>query len=308
MMLDDFARNMLAMKCCRALYAHLADKYSQDQCRKAFVDAMNAKSKLWGLNHTKWINPSGLGEDGNYSSSTARDLALLGLYAMQYPQMREIWRHDKVYAMHITKPYLIHYKKHIIRYIASTVESDMIGGVFPVVGAKTGAGDGYFTLLAICKMPDREGFVSVAIMQADSLEKRFDAIEETLYAIMGGGGRKKITSAKNACAYYKSPDGTISCVYEQNADEQSAPMSVTKVMTCCICLDYEKNFYRLIRIRPYDMIGTEGTSGNVFKEWEKVSLLDTMCAAMLPSSNQAANAIAREIGRIILVKNGDLKK
>ena len=48
------------------------------------------------------------------------------------------------------------------------------------------------------------------------------------------------------------------------------------------------------------MQGTEGTSGNVFKEWEKVSLEDVMYAALLPSSNQAANAIARVIGNKIL--------
>lgn len=70
-------------------------------------------------------------------------------------------------------------------------------------------------------------------------------------------------------------------------------------MTLCVCLDYIDDLQRKMHIRPSDMKGTEGTSGNVFKEWEKASIKDVMYAALYPSSNQAANALAREIGKNI---------
>ena len=298
-------RDILAVKHLRYIWVRLTDAHSPMQCTEAFVGQMNAKAKNWGMINTHWINPSGLGVNGRYSQTTARDLAIMGLRAMDYPYLQKMWQTGLVYPMHITKPYIVHPKKHIIRRIASTVESMNIGE-FPILGIKTGAGDDYYTLVAICEIPGIEGYVSVAIMQASSIENRFEAMKEALFAAQNtlmGGGEINVTKARNACAYYQPKNGDAYCVYEQNADEVSAPMSTTKIMTLCVSLDNEKNTQRKIRIRPSDMKGTEGTSGNVFKEWEKVSLEDAMYAALLPSSNQAANAIAREIGKNILCSN-----
>lgn len=69
-----------------------------------------------------------------------------------------------------------------------------------------------------------------------------------------------------------------------------------------VALDSGIDVNEEVIIKPFDIIGTEGTSGCVFKVWEKVKLVDLYYAAMLPSSNQAANAIARTIGEVILNK------
>ena len=183
-------RDILAVKHLRNIWARLTDAYSPMQCKEAFVGQMNAKASEWGMVNTHWINPSGLGENGRYSQTTARDLALMGLHAMHYPYLRKMWQSEFVYPMHITKPYLVHPKKHIIRRIASTVECMHIGD-FPILGIKTGAGDDYYTLVAICEIPGMSGYVSASIMRADTLENRFEAMEELLFAtkniLMGGG-------------------------------------------------------------------------------------------------------------------------
>ena len=51
---------------------------------EAFVDLMNEKAKALGMNHTHFMNCHGYEADGHYSC--ARDLAIMGRYAMQnYP-------------------------------------------------------------------------------------------------------------------------------------------------------------------------------------------------------------------------------
>lgn len=51
--------------------------------KDAFAKLMNAKAKAIGMKSTNFVNPSGLTEDGHYS--TAYDMALLGSYAVKNP-------------------------------------------------------------------------------------------------------------------------------------------------------------------------------------------------------------------------------
>ena len=52
----------------------------------AFVSAMNNKARQLGMDHTQYVDPTGL-SSGNQSS--ARDLAILGAAAYQRPLLRE---------------------------------------------------------------------------------------------------------------------------------------------------------------------------------------------------------------------------
>jgi D-alanyl-D-alanine carboxypeptidase len=61
---------------------------TDDQAVQNFVDEMNQRIKDMGLTHTHLMNPHGLGVDGHYS--TARDLAIFTMYALQYPIFRQV--------------------------------------------------------------------------------------------------------------------------------------------------------------------------------------------------------------------------
>ena len=50
-----------------------------------FVKMMNDKAKELGLNHTNFVNPTGLDEEGHYSS--AYDVAMIALELMNYPDV-----------------------------------------------------------------------------------------------------------------------------------------------------------------------------------------------------------------------------
>ena len=53
-----------------------------------FVDMMNAKAKKLGLKNTVYLNPTGLHEDGHYT--TVRDIYTLTLYALKNKTFKEI--------------------------------------------------------------------------------------------------------------------------------------------------------------------------------------------------------------------------
>lgn len=53
-----------------------------------FADKMNNKAKELGCKNTHFVNPSGIHNDDHYS--TAYDMALIGLYASKYSEIREI--------------------------------------------------------------------------------------------------------------------------------------------------------------------------------------------------------------------------
>lgn len=60
---------------------------------EAFVDEMNRRAEKLNLNHTHFVNPIGLDDDGHYSS--AYDLAILTKYALHMPAFRNIVRMDE---------------------------------------------------------------------------------------------------------------------------------------------------------------------------------------------------------------------
>jgi D-alanyl-D-alanine carboxypeptidase len=54
----------------------------------AFVDVMNQRAQIMGMNDTHFANPHGLDDSNHYSS--AYDMAVLARYAMQNPEFRQI--------------------------------------------------------------------------------------------------------------------------------------------------------------------------------------------------------------------------
>ncbi len=96
------------------------------ETREAFVSLMNQKAKLLGMENTSFKNPSGLTEEGHYS--TAYDMAVLGSYAIKNLLFRSICSLDTVRVSYGTPEYERTFKNH--NRLLSSCE-----GVF---GIKTG--------------------------------------------------------------------------------------------------------------------------------------------------------------------------
>ncbi len=94
--------------------------------RGKFVSLMNKKAKAIGMENTCFKNPSGLTEEGHYS--TAFDMAILGSCAIKNAEFRSICSSDKVWVSYGNPEYQRLFKNH--NKLLTTCE-----GVF---GIKTG--------------------------------------------------------------------------------------------------------------------------------------------------------------------------
>lgn len=94
--------------------------------------------------------------------------------------------------------------------------------------------------------------------------------------------------------YQKQADTPI---YSYNGDTGAVPASVTKTMNLITAMPYITSIKNRYTISASDI---RTGSGNIFQSGDIVSIEDLMYAAMLPSSNTAATAIAHYVGGIIL--------
>lgn len=84
--------------------------------------------------------------------------------------------------------------------------------------------------------------------------------------------------------------------FERNADEQCKVASTTKVMTVHLAVKYG-NLDDVVTVSG-DSAGIEGSTAGL-QSGDRMTLRDLLMCAMLPSGNDAADAIARHVGRVI---------
>jgi serine-type D-Ala-D-Ala carboxypeptidase (penicillin-binding protein 5/6) len=122
----------------------LADNYCPSKvglnCGKtAFVEAMNAKAENLHLTDTHFLNPTGLDEDGHYSS--AADLARLADYLLGFPYLAKI----------VSTENAVIASADYSSYHSLTNVNSLLGKVSGVQGVKTGftdkAGESLVTLV-----------------------------------------------------------------------------------------------------------------------------------------------------------------
>ncbi len=82
-------------------------------------------------------------------------------------------------------------------------------------------------------------------------------------------------------------------VFQKNAFEKAPMASTTKIMTAVVAIENGK-LDKIITI-PREAVGIEGSS-IYLKEGERLTLYELLCALLLESANDAATAIAIEIG------------
>ena len=75
-----------------------------------FINLMNEKAKLIGMNDTKFCTPSGLDKDNHHS--TAHDMALLGAYAMENEKFSNIVSQKSMPIKFINPSKTVNYKNH----------------------------------------------------------------------------------------------------------------------------------------------------------------------------------------------------
>lgn len=116
-----------------------------------FADMMNAKAASLGATNTHFVNPHGLDDPNHYT--TARDLAIIGSYAMRIPLIRQIA---------VTPTYTIPWPGHPWDRVA-TAHNKFLSMYQYANGIKTGLTDraGYCLVGSACK--DGRELISVVL-------------------------------------------------------------------------------------------------------------------------------------------------
>ena len=267
--------------------------YTSEDCINKFMELVNKKAKYFGMSNSNFTSPSGAG--GN--TSCAKDLAISGYYACGYREILDIWKN---------KTYEVDIKGANARKtnVASTLMSASIGE-YKIYGGKTGSWSNVENLVAIAEVKGK--IYACCVMDCGSSSNRFTAMKELLDVIANESG--EVNTASAACAYELGTQipqlydvAKITPVYSKQENLEIIPASVTKIMTAMTALDFCPYLGEKMEFISSDL--TDG-SGAIFQAGDIVSLKDAIAALLLPSSNMAATAIARNIGKLYLERVGN---
>lgn len=263
------------------------------ECISLFMEEVNKKANKLRMTSSTFGRASG---DSNCSTN-ARDLLRLGIAACDYPSLLRVWGCDRIVVM--TKE-----GKSVT--LATTVKSTELESYYTLLGGKTGSMSGVRNLLVIGIVEGK--IVCGVIMNATSDANRFVAMKQLFdiakKTINGQSvSSDSVTEATSAiiAVVPQIPsawnDTDVQVLFEQNADTVTMPASVTKVITALTMLDHVKDLNEKITFIASDLIGG---SGSVFANGDTITYEDALYAMMLPSSNMAAQCIARNVGLKIL--------
>lgn len=102
------------------------------------------------------------------------------------------------------------------------------------------------------------------------------------------------TSFQAEAAYVVDETGTV--LYAKNEHTKLYPASTTKLMTAYLAVQHTEDLDALITVAPLEGCYEEGSLLLYLKEGDQISMRDLLYALLLCSYNDAATAIAMEVG------------
>lgn len=262
---------------------------------EAFIDAMNIKAKELGLTNTSIAVASGEG-DVRINTSTAKDIMKLMYAASKNDVLNEVWENtythdsaDGTYTLNIQNGVLTRTK-----VINTTIQDETLLTNYKVLGGKTGT---WGTVSNIAVVAEINGQKVIAVtLNSSSDEDRYEAIND----LLGIASNKLMDSSYDISNdVVEKASSAIACVitdegyevlYEQDADTVYTPASIAKVLTALTALDYVEDYKTETVTKQYADINGDLQLG------DRITYEDALYAMMLPSSNEIARIVAREVG------------
>ena len=303
--------------------ADVNEDYTDEQCVTAFMEKVNEKAQELGMTNSVFVTPSGaeklsgiteITEENN--RSTARDLVRLFVGATAYNELLKVWGKPSKTIYTKNENSVRHDFTSVMYADMNTDEGTNTSAKSPYyfMGGKTGtwvvSGYSTYNFGAICKVKDK--LVVGVVMKASNNANRYKAINQlfdiakqvienpetdtsSLTISCSNGACCCILPEYNVNMYENYP---FDFLFEQNANTQILPASVTKVVTSMVMLDYIKDLDETITFKSTDI--DAGGSGNVFSAGDIITYRDSLYALMLASSNMTAQCVARNVGKKIL--------
>lgn len=278
-------------------------EYTDDECKNAFIAAMNAKAQQIGALTAHFSDASGLVYTD--AQASANDILQILVHAAGMERIAEKWNR-KTYAMTIYGSNAR--TTNITSSVQNTTYYDDTAN--PILGGKTGtlsiSGQVTYNLMFCTIASGIE--VAIAIIGASSEANRWtDAQKIVTYLTKILNGESATLASLNAsyAAACKLPNNPIMydnfpftlLVSKSPSTLGKRPASLTKVMTLVAAYDYITDENEFVTIKSSDIIG--GSGANI-AAGDVVSIRDLVFDMLLPSSNNAATAIARYCGYKIL--------
>lgn len=308
--------------------------HPDSECMAAFVQAMQDKANKLGLDMT--VNgPAGFSDDG-VDNQLANGKAMAKLYAIAsgYDELCKIWNTstDKyIYSKgSITTAHLLH--SSVYGYNDGGHYANSLTDYYDMLGGKTGTWNPFRLLGAIIKGPGdtllcgwvrRNGSESASSNRWSNMKKLVD-IAYALIADSSADISSMQTALVNdkcvAAEIIKLPMGNMllyeksdltdssanakypTYVYGYNDTVKDKIASNTKVLTAITAMDYVDDLNELVTLTESDCANqTGGTDASpILQAGEKFTVRELIYAMMMPSSNRAAQAVARFTGNKLL--------
>lgn len=276
------------------------NQYTDEECKAAFVTAMNEKAAFIGAATATFMDASGLSWNG--SAASVNDILHILIHASGIRQIAEKWG-KKTYNISI-----IGSNARTEAIETSVASPSYDESAHPILGGKTGtitaSGNVNYNLAWIAKIGDKE---CACVLMGDSTDARrwsdAEAIADYLGTVIPGGSATLSINAPRAaaCILPNSPimyDGvSFDLLVSKSPSVTGIPASLTKVMALILAYDYITDENEKVTIEATDIIGG---SGDNLRGGDVISIRDLIYDMLLPSSNDAATALARHIGAKIL--------
>lgn len=266
---------------------------SAPEAEAEFVKKMREKALAIGMvNSVIWSSTG-------FTASTAYDLIKMAVHATGYNDIAKVWN-KKTYTI-VTKGID---PREIV--LATTVTDSALETAYYIFGGKTGTGTAVQQSLVML-VPAPNGNMLVGAIAENSTD-RFVAMKELfdigihcLDPVFVPPDGHTLTATNFAVALmphgnplsYEGYD--IPLLYAANENTAKACASTAKVLTAMVMLDYVKDLNEMFEIEASDI-----QPASIVKAGDIISFKDALHAMLLPSANEVAKAISREVGYKIL--------
>lgn len=261
---------------------------SDEEAEAIFIQSMNELAQRIGMVNSKFVNSSGL--TGAGQTSTALDFALLAKHCLGYESLLRVWG---------AKKYTVSVKGSNARSVAieTSVKDPTFESSYTILGGKTGTLGVNINLLGVFQGSNGKIYAA-SILKADS--DRWAAMKQLL------DGNSTIDAVGGFAIEIKEPgvlfqniEGTIA--NQKDPTTKISPASCTKTLTALVMLESGIGFNETIELKDSDI---QTGSGPALKAGDQFNILDALYLMMLPSSNTAAKAVARVVGKRIAMSRG----
>lgn len=286
-------------------------EFTPEQCESAFVAEMNKYAEQFGMSNTGFRDPHGIG--GNYTPNlaSAEDIMRLVWCCSADEKLMRLWWFEN-YSLNVTTALG---GSKTINVVSTYRGSNMseVGDYYHIFGGKTGSatvsGTFYGNLTLLVKSKVDDAWLMGCIIQTTAtgnnkgipMKQLLDWLEDyrinhstptpTLDCGYAAAG---VVPQHNPMAYADIANSYALVGKDKNTAKPIA--SMTKLMTAKVALDY-CDFGEIVTI---DKI-MPGSGPTTFAVGDSLRFDEAIIGMLLPSSNTLATAIARHVGKKILM-------